>query len=128
MSVPTIFLSCSQVDEVWAKAFAEALKERRISLWLNEWGLKPSDALVDAIDRALRESEALVFLLGPKSVDKPSLFFELGAALALQKRIISVVSKDVEQSKIPAPLLRMRRVVQGAPAETAEEVARAVAA
>jgi TIR domain-containing protein len=128
MSVPTIFLSCSQEDRAWGKAFADALKRHGISLWLNEWDLKPGDDLIDAIDRALRESEALVFLVGPESVGKPSLFFELGAAMALQKRIISVVSEDVEQSKIPAPLLRMRHVVQGDPEETAEEVARAVAA
>lgn len=128
MSVPTIFLSCSQPDRAWAKAFADALKEHGVSLWLNEWDLRPGDDLIDAIEQALRGSEALVFLLDPKSVNKPSLFFEIGAALALQKRIISVVSEDVEQSKIPAPLLRMRHFIQGNPEETTEEVARAVAA
>jgi hypothetical protein len=128
MNHPTIFLSYSQEDKAWAKAFADALKRHGISLWFDEWDLKPGDKLSDAIDRALRESETLVFLLGPKSVDKPSLFFELGAALALQKRIISVVSENIHRSEIPAPLLRMRRVVQGDPEETAEEVARAVAA
>lgn len=128
MSRPTIFLSYSQEDHVWAKAFAEALKRHGISIWFDEWDLKPGDDLIDAIDRALRESETLVFLLGPKSVDKPSLFFELGAALAMQKRIISVVSEDIQRSKIPAPLLRMLHVIQGDPEETAEEVARAMAA
>jgi len=128
MSVPTIFLSCSRAEGVWAKAFADALKEHGVSLWLNEWDLRPGDDLIDAIEQALRGSEALVFLLDPKSVNKPSLFFEIGAALALQKKIIPVVSEDVERSKIPAPLLRMRHFIQGNPEETAEEVARAVAA
>jgi hypothetical protein len=49
------------------------------------------------------------------------------AALALRKRIIPIVSEDVERSKIPAPLLRMNHFVQGDPEQTAEEVARAVA-
>ncbi len=127
MSHPTIFLSYSHEDKAWVNAFADALKRHGLTLWFDEWGLKPSEELTTAIDRALRESEALVFLLGPRSLDKPALFFELGAALALQKRVIPVVSEDVERSKIPGLLLQMRHVVQGDPEETAEEVARAVA-
>jgi hypothetical protein len=52
MSVPTIFLSYSQADGAWAKVFADALKKHGLSLWLNEWDLKPGGDLIDAIDRA----------------------------------------------------------------------------
>jgi ABC-type branched-subunit amino acid transport system substrate-binding protein len=127
MNTPSVFLSYSHEDQAWAKAFAEALKEKGISLWFDEWELRPGDDVTEAMERALRESGAMVFLVGPQSVDKPALLFELGAALALKKRIIPVVSEEVERSRIPGVLLHRRQVVRRGPEETAAEVAKAVA-
>jgi TIR domain len=127
MSRPIVFLSYSHEDHVWAKEFAEALKEQGLAIWFDEWELKPGDKTADAMEKALRESQALIFLLGPKSLDKPSLFFEIGAALALKKRIIPVLSEGVERSKMPGVLLHRPHVVRKDPEETALEVARAVA-
>ncbi|HKI05727.1 MAG TPA: toll/interleukin-1 receptor domain-containing protein [Thermoanaerobaculia bacterium] len=127
MSRPIVFLSYSHEDRAWAKTFADALKEQGLALWFDEWELKPGDKLADAMEKALRESQALIFLLGPESLDQPALFFELGAAVALKKRIIPVVSEGVERSKIPGLLLHMRHVVRRDPEETAIEVAKAVA-
>lgn len=127
MSRPIVFLSYSNEDRVWAKKFAEALKEQGLALWFDEWELKPGDNMADAMEKALRESQALIFLLDSKSLERPSLFFELGAALALKKRVIPVVSEGVEQSKMPGLLLHWPQVVRKDPQETAIEVAKAVA-
>jgi TIR domain-containing protein len=126
-SRPTVFLSYSHEDVDWARAFAEALKEQGVALWFDEWEIKPGNKATEAMERALRESQALVFLVGPSRVHQPNLFFELGAALALKKRIIPIVSEKVERSDIPGLLLHMRHVVQRDPEETAAEVAKAVA-
>jgi hypothetical protein len=127
MSDPQVFLSYAHEDKPWAEAFANALRDQGLSLWFYDWDLKPGDALSDAIGEAFRTSGALVVLLGPRNVETPALFFELGAALALNKRIISIVSEEVDRSKIPLPFRRVRYLVQRDPEETAEEVARAVA-
>jgi len=127
MNSPSVFLSYAHDDKPWAEAFAAALRQQGVSLWFDEWdklGDKPSEAL----DAALRRSETLVVVLDHLSVEKPALFFELGAALAMKKRIIPIVSEGVERSKIPVPLLRVRSLVKKDPQETAEEVARAVSA
>ena len=127
MSQPQVFFSYAQEDKAWAESFAEALRRQGLSLWFDEWDIKPGDKLRDALDQALRTSEAVILLLGPRSVERPALFFELGAALAMKKRIIPIVSKDMERSKIPVLLRRVRQLTQEDPEETAEEVVKAVA-
>ena len=126
MSGKKIFISYAH-DDSWAKAFADALAEHGLSLWLDQWNIKPGEKVGDAIDQALRESESVVFLLRPESVNSPNLFFELGAAVALRKKIIPIISEDFERSKIPIPLMQMRYLVRDTPDRTAEEVANAVA-
>lgn len=126
MSSPKIFLSYAREDRPWAEAFADALEKEGISSWLDA-SIRPGDKWQEAIEQALRESAAVILLVGPRSVGNPFLFFEMGAALAMKKRIIPVVSDEVERSKIPVPLLQRQYVVQGDPEATAREVARAVA-
>jgi len=127
MSKKKVFISYTHDDDTWAKAFADALAKQGLSLWFDQWDIKPGEKISEAIDRALRDSESVVFLLHPESVDSPNLFFELGAAVAMRKKIIPIISADFERSKIPIPLLQMRYLVRGTPDQTAEEVAKAVA-
>jgi ABC-type branched-subunit amino acid transport system substrate-binding protein len=128
VSPPSVFLSYSHEDKPWAEAFAKALRKKGLSLWLDEADLKIGDSVNEAVDAALRQSETVVLLLGPGSVERPSLFFELGAALAMRKRIIPILSEGMERSKIPVPLLHGRYLMKKNPQETAQEVAQAVAA
>jgi hypothetical protein len=127
MSKKKVFISYTHDDDTWAKAFADALAQHGLSLWFDQWDIKPGEKISEAIDQALRDSESVVFLLRPESVSSPNLFFELGAAVAMRKKIIPIISEDFERSKIPIPLLQMRYLVRGTPDQTAEEVAKAVA-
>lgn len=127
MSTSKVFISHSKDGTRWTKSFADELSKRGVSSWVDEWNVKPGEKLSDAIDRALRESETVVFVLSPRAVESKALFWELGAAVALGKRIIAVISEDLERSQVPVPLLQTRYLIQGPPDEAAEEVARAVA-
>ena len=127
MSDTKVFISHSHDDSGWSRAFVDALAKKGLSLWYDDLDLKPGDRLSDAIDRALRESDAIVFILSPGAIDSKALFWELGAAVALNKQIIPIIWDDLDRSKVPVPLLQKRYLVRREPDETAEEVARAVA-
>ena len=127
MSKKQIFISYAHEDDSWAKAFADALAKHGLTLWFDQWNIKPGEKISEAIVQALRDSESVVFLLRPESVNSPNLFFELGAAVAMKKKIIPIISEDFERSKIPTPLLQMRYLVRSTPDQTAEEVVKAVA-
>ncbi len=127
MSSPKIFLSYSHEDREWVREFAEALEERGLPLWYDEKELKAGDNIADAVESALRESEAVIFVLNDQNVLRPSLYFELGAAVAARKKIIPIVGEHSTRRSLPGSLLKRRYLVQGDPGETADEVLRAVA-
>ena len=127
MESPRIFISYSHSDSAWAKAFADQLAKRDLSLWFDQWSIKPGEDWREAIGHAIRESEVILLLINPDSVESPNLFLELGAAMALNKRIIPIVSEEVDRSKIPVSLLQIQYFVRSTPEETAEQVASAVA-
>lgn len=127
MSSPKIFLSYSHKDRIWVDAFAKELQQRGLPLWVDNNEIKAGDNIVDAIESALRESDAVIFVLNEQSVQNPNLYFELGAAIAAGKRIIPIVGEHAMRGSLPGSLLRRRYLVQGDPGETADEVLRAVA-
>ena len=77
---------------------------------------------------ALRASKTLVLILSTQSVKSPWTFFELGAALADKKRIIPVVTGDVELTEIPMLLRQFQLLQESSPRQAGIRVAEAIAA
>lgn len=127
MSESQIFISHAHDDTTWSRAFANALTERGAAPWYDEWSIKPGEKLRVALERALRASDTVVFILSPRSIQSAALFWELGAAVAMNKRIIPVISEELDRSRIPVPLLQTRYLTRGTPDEIADEVLKAVA-
>ena len=127
---PKIFISYSHSDpdRAWVRDFARALESEKLSVWLDREQLRPGDRWPEALERALRESDAIVALVGPASGSSSALFWELGAALGMGKRVIPVVPTEFETSQLPSPLRSRYAVRQGAPEETAKLVAATVSA
>ena len=70
----------------------------------------------------MRNSDAIVFLMTSESVNRPNVFFEIGAAVGMGKRVIAIVSNDLEPSLLPQPLRTRRFLAQRSPEETADEL------
>jgi nucleoside 2-deoxyribosyltransferase len=126
MSAPKVFISYTHDDAEWVRAFASALREQQVEVWLDEWEIKLGESLRDALEAGLRSSDAIVAVVSRTNVRNPNVFFELGVALGMGKRLIPVVSRDLETTLIPFDLRTRRYVARGSPAETAREVASAV--
>lgn len=125
---PRVFISHSVRDSEWARAFAEALQQRGLSVWLDEFNVSLGDSLVDALEKALRDSDIVVTLVDKDTVHAPNLFFELGAAIGMGKRVVAVVPKDLNLEKLPIELRRRRYLMRDTPQETAEELSQALRA
>jgi hypothetical protein len=69
----------------------------------------------------LRESDLFV-LIDPHNVKTPSLLFELGAAIGMGKRVVAIVPKDFDPTKLPLPLRARRFLVKERPSATANEL------
>lgn len=98
-----LFISYASKDRPWVSEFVAALQKEGLHPW-SDAEIAPGEKWEEAIQQALRESNALVMVLSPDSTQSPWTFFELGAAIAGKKKIIPVLVKDLEWSRIPAIL------------------------
>ena len=117
-----VFISHTARDAEWARSFAKALKERGVSVWLDEFDVQPGESLRDALESGLRNSDVLVALLDADAPAKPNLFFELGAAIGMGKRVVTIVPKEIDLGALPLDLRLRRYLVRDTPEQTAEEL------
>lgn len=113
-----VFLSYSRRDLDWVGAFVEALHAGGVQSWFDVADLEPGTRWEDEREGALRESRTLVVILSSNSIDSLTIYFEVGAAVADQKRIIPVLTDDLHLSQIP-PLLRRFQVLRESSASAA---------
>jgi len=121
-----VFISYSHrdLDDAWRDAFAKALRDQNLTVWVDEFKLNPGDNFILRMETALRESDAIIPVIsGPRS--DPNLYFELGVAVASGKRMILVVNPSVSIS-IPFDLRNQQQVAMRGPKETARKVAKAI--
>lgn len=122
MTKETVFLSYPRSDEAWAHEFAKSLSDRGVGVWLDQ-PVRAGDFWRDAVEKGLREAEVMIFLVTPNTLNSPILFFEIGAAISMGKRVVPVVSSDVDPSTLPQSLRLRKYLIMESPEATAEEFA-----
>jgi hypothetical protein len=117
-----VFISHPGSDPQWAEAFATSLQERGAEAWLDIDNLKFGEPQAGEQECALRNSDLFVALIAPDNIERPRLYFELGAALGMGKRVVGVVPHGFDEEKLP-PLLRRRpHLVKSSPEQTARQL------
>ena len=123
MTTPTIFISHSSADRDWARAFAKSMLEIGANIWFDEFNIKPGDSISELIEIGLRKSSTVVLLVTDESLRNHNFFFELGAALGMNKKIIPIVPKDFAVSSLPLSIQLRKYLIRKSPEETARELA-----
>ena len=129
MSNRQIFISYAGQDGDWARSFAQALERHGLRIWLDQPQATPGDSVRDAVEARLRESDIFVALLESEHPVNPNVYFELGAAIGMGKRVVAVVPRELKVAEFPLDLLRSRSyLIRESPEATAEELAHTLAA
>lgn len=128
MDKPKVFISHSALDAEWARSFAQALQQRGVAVWFDEFDVHPGESLREALESGLRGSDVFVALLDPDYPAKPNLFFELGAAIGMGKRVVPIVPKNVDLNNLPLDVRLRRYLVRDSPENTAEELSHSLLA
>lgn len=123
-----VFISHTAENADWARSFAQALKQRGVSVWFDEFDVRPGETLRDALESGLRSSEVLVALLDAGSPASPNFFFELGAAIGMGKRFVPIVPKGMDPSTLPLNVRLRRYLIRETPEQTAEELSQTLVA
>jgi hypothetical protein len=117
-----IFISHSGGDRQWVRDFAAALRSQGSEVWLDEWQLRPGEPIQKGLEKGLRESDVVAFIVTPESVHRGSFLFELGAAIGMGKRAVPIVGDDVLSSDLPSPLRARFALRKESPDETAKKL------
>lgn len=91
-------------------------------MWFDEFDIQPGDSFRGALEAGLRSSDVLVTLLDAESPSRPNLFFELGAAIGLGKRVVPIIPKGLDLSVLPLDVRQRRYLIRDTPEQTAEEL------
>ena len=124
MTKPKIFISYahSDIDSNWMQTFVQTIKDRGVDVWYDRFEIRPGDTIQEAIEKGLRNSTVIVFLLTEKSVFHASTLFELGAAIGMGKRVVGIVPEDLDISLLPQSFRNRRYLIKKDPEDTACKV------
>jgi hypothetical protein len=109
MAAPKIFVSYAKPDQALARDVFRALRPMKADVWSDD-RLSPGDDWQETLRSRLRESDYFVLVLTPKYFDSPWALQELGAAWALNKRIIPVVTDARLLETLPVDLSGVQTV------------------
>ncbi len=99
-----IFLSYSRSEATFALKLATDLRQREVDLWIDQLDIPTGERWDQAVEDALKKSNALMVILSPDAVSSNNVLDEISYALEENKKIIPVVHKSC---KLP---LRLRRL------------------
>jgi nucleoside 2-deoxyribosyltransferase len=122
MEKPQVFISHAWDDADWGRSFAQALRQHGLTVYIDDFEGKSGETRQEALETNLRNSDVLVALWDSKRESTPNVYFELGAAIAMGKRVVAVVPKDVDPTVLPLKLRWRRYLIRDTPEKTAEEL------
>lgn len=102
-----VFISYSRKDEALAEKVVASLEEAGLDAWYDKREIVPGENWAESIARGLKESDAMVVLLTPNSLDSDLVRLDIDFALgenAYNNRLIPVFvgePADLPSVKIP---------------------------
>jgi hypothetical protein len=103
----SVFVSYARLDQDFVLQLAQALKERGVSIWIDQWDIPLGANWDRCIDDAIRNSNKFLIVLSPAATASESageVRGELRRALEQQKEIVPVLYQPCE---IPRQLLEI---------------------
>lgn len=98
-----IFISYSHADAKFVKKLATGLVRHNVHVWVDTWELNVGDSIIDRVQGAIKESDALLIVLSKASVASEWCRRELNAGLIreLEEKRVLVLPVLVEDCDIP---------------------------
>src|SRR5688572_14281047 len=99
----SVFVSYSHEDKEFVDRLATELIKKKARLWIDRWEINVGESLVEKIQSAISEAEALLVILSKASVDSEWFKRELSAGVIrelVEKRVL-ILPILIDDCKIP---------------------------
>nr|MEA2799796.1 hypothetical protein [Phenylobacterium sp.] len=101
----TYFLSYARLDERVALRIADELIGAGVSVWVDQYDIRPSQHWDRAVESAVRGCDGMIVILSPRSADSPNVADEVSVAIDGGKDIIPIL---IEPCTLPLRMTRMQ--------------------
>ena len=101
----TYFLSYARADSDAALRFADDLIAAGVSVWVDQYDIRPSQHWDRAVETAVRGCQGLIVILSPNSAASPNVADEVAVAIGEEKDIIPIL---IEKCTLPLRMTRMQ--------------------
>jgi WD40 repeat protein len=99
-----VFVSYSDQDKETMEKIRSSLRRESLTVWTNKTDIQTGEDFQSAIDRGIEQTDNLVYLLSPDSIESEYVRKELEYAVSLKKRIIPVLVRETPPDEIPKAL------------------------
>ncbi|MDX2308596.1 MAG: TIR domain-containing protein [Hyphomicrobium sp.] len=103
-----VFISYSQDDGAFAKKLVEALKTRGLDPKIDTQNLPALEDWQRELLGFIREADAVVFIISPRSIESKACKWEVEQVAALNKRLAPIVLERVEDDRIPPEISKIQ--------------------
>ncbi|HWI86922.1 MAG TPA: toll/interleukin-1 receptor domain-containing protein [Sphingomonas sp.] len=104
---PEYFLSYSRADEAFALRFADDLIASGVTIWVDQYDIRPSQHWDSAIEAAVRRCGGMLVVLSPRSVGSANVADEVAVAIDSGKCVIPIL---IERCFVPLRMTRMQLI------------------
>jgi len=99
-----VFISYSEQDRETMEKIRNSLRRESLTVWTNTTDIQTGEEFQSAIDRGIEQTDNLVYLVSPDSVQSEFVRKELEYAVSLHKRIIPILVRETPPESIPKVL------------------------
>ena len=96
MATELIFVSYSSKDRPFAINLAKELNSLGANVWIDQLGIKLGENWDNAIENALDNSNTLMLLLSPTSVESQNVQDEVSIAIQENKKLVPILIKECD--------------------------------
>ncbi|NEP09679.1 MAG: TIR domain-containing protein [Symploca sp. SIO2C1] len=105
-----VFLSYSNEDRTTMEKIRNSLRRVSITVWTNTTDIQTGEAFEEAIKWGIEQTDNLVYLLSPDSINSIYCQQELDLAFSLNKRIIPVLVRATDPMQVPSALCALHYI------------------
>ena len=99
-----VLISYSERDRETMEKIRNSLRRESLTVWTNTTDIQTGEDFQSAIDRGIEQTDNLVYLLSPDSVQSEYVRKEIDYAVSLHKRIIPVLVRETPPESLPKAL------------------------
>ncbi|NES19215.1 MAG: TIR domain-containing protein [Symploca sp. SIO3E6] len=99
-----VFLSYSNENRATMEKIRNSLRREGITVWTNTTDIQTGEDFEEAINRGIEQTDNLVYLLSPDSLNSIYCQQELDLASSLNKRIIPILVRETDPATVPSAL------------------------